>query len=62
MMNPYFEQTVMNAGPVELVQLLHRKAIVYVKDAREHLRDGRIADRSRVIGDAYAVIAEQYVV
>lgn len=57
-MNPYFEQTVMNADPVELVQLLHQKAIVYVKDAREHLRHGRIAERARVIGDAYAVIAE----
>jgi flagellar secretion chaperone FliS len=58
MMNPYFEQTVMNAGPVELVQLLHQRAIAYVKSAREHLRHGRIADRARMIGDAYAVIAE----
>ncbi len=58
MMNPYFEQTVMNAGPVELVQLLHQKAIACVRDAREHLHHHRIADRARMIGDAYAVIAE----
>jgi flagellar protein FliS len=58
MMNPYFEQTIMNAGPVELVQLLHQKAIACVKEAREYLRRRQIADRGRVIGDAYAVIAE----
>ncbi|HWE49143.1 MAG TPA: flagellar export chaperone FliS [Bryobacteraceae bacterium] len=58
MMNPYFVQTVMNAGPVELVQLLHQKAIALVKGAREHLRSGRIADRAQTIGNAYAVIAE----
>jgi len=48
----------MNAGPVELIQLLHQKAIGCVRDARSHLQHGRIADRAKVIGDAYAVIAE----
>jgi flagellar protein FliS len=58
MMNPYFEQKVMNADPVELIQLLHQKALGCVREARNHLQHGRIADRSRVIGAGYSVIAE----
>jgi flagellar protein FliS len=58
MMNPYLEETVMNASPVELVRLLHQKGISCVRKAREHLQRGRTADRARLIGDAYAVIAE----
>ena len=57
-MNPYFEQKVMNADPVELIQLLHQKALGCVREARNHLQHGRIAERARVIGDAYSVIAE----
>ena len=58
MMSPYFEQKVMNAEPVELVRLLHQKAIACVKEALEHLRHRRIAERARVIGDAYACLDE----
>ena len=58
MMSPYFEQTVMSAEPVELVRLLHQKSIASVREAREHLRSRRIAERARVIGDAYACIGE----
>jgi flagellar protein FliS len=57
-MNPYFEQKVMNADPVELVRMLHQKSIASVREAREHLRRRKIADRARVIGDAYACIDE----
>jgi flagellar protein FliS len=58
MMNPYFEQTVMNAEPVELVRMLIQKALLCVREAREHLRRGRIAERALRIGDAYACLAE----
>ena len=48
----------MNAEPVELVRLLIQKALECVREAREHLRHRRIAERGMKIGDAYACIAE----
>ena len=57
-MNPYFEQTIWNADPVELVRMLYQRAISSVRDAREQLRHKRIAQRSAAIMRAYAAIAE----
>ena len=58
MMSPYFEQAVMNAEPVELVRMLIQKTLLCLREAREHLRRGRIAERALRIGDAYACLAE----
>jgi flagellar protein FliS len=57
-MNPYFEQMILSASPVGLIRLLYQKAIASVRDARESLREGRIADRCAAINKAYAVLTE----
>jgi flagellar secretion chaperone FliS len=57
-MNPYFEQMILSASPIELVRLMYQKAISCVADARDHLKAGRIRERSQAIGKAYAIIAE----
>ena len=55
-MSPYFEQMILSASPIELIRLLYKRAISSVRDAREHLRAGRIAERSAAINKAYAVL------
>jgi flagellar protein FliS len=57
-MNPYFEQMILSASPVELIRLLYQRAISSVRDAREHLRHGRIAERCASINVAYTVLLE----
>jgi flagellar protein FliS len=58
MMNPYFEQTILNAEPIELIRMLYQRAISSVRDAREHLQHRRIARRSAAVMQAYLAIAE----
>jgi flagellar secretion chaperone FliS len=57
-MNPYFEQTILNADPIDLIRMLYQRATTCVRDAREHLRNKRIAERSEAILRAYLAIAE----
>jgi flagellar protein FliS len=57
-MNPYFEQKILNADPIELVRLLYQRATASVREAREHLRGGRIAERSKAITRAYEALRE----
>jgi len=57
-MNRYFEETILNADPIDLIRLLYQRAISSLEDAREHLREKRIAQRSAAINRAYAVVAE----
>ncbi len=54
----YFDHTVLNAEPAELIRMLLQKAMPCVREAREHLRARLIAERGLRIGDAYACIAE----
>jgi flagellar protein FliS len=58
MMNQYFEQMVLSASPVELIRLLYQKAISSTRNAREHLRCGRIPERCSAINNAYLVLGE----
>ena len=60
-MNPYYEQMILNAEPVELIRLLYQRAISSVREAREHLAQKRIAERSKSVTRAYAAI-EQLIV
>ncbi len=60
-MNPYYEQMILNAEPVELIRLLYQRAISCVREAREHLAQKRIAERSKAVTCAYAAI-EQLIV
>ncbi len=57
-MNPYFEQVILSASPIELVLLMYQRAIASVSDAREHLREGRIRERAQAINKAYAILTE----
>lgn len=57
-MNPYFEQMILSATPVDLVRLMYQRAIASVADAREHLRAGRIRERAQAINRAYGIVAE----
>jgi flagellar protein FliS len=57
-MNRYLEQKILTADPVELVRVLYQTAISSVREARTHLREGRIAERARATSCAYAALAE----
>jgi flagellar protein FliS len=57
-MNPYFEQSILNADPTELTRMVYQRAIFCVRDAREHLRNKRIAERSTAIVRAYSAVEE----
>lgn len=61
MSNPYssyLENRILSASPLELVKILYDEAIQAVRTARRHLREGRIAERSRCIGRAQAILLE----
>ena len=57
-MNPYFEQMILSASPIELVRLMYQRAIACVADAREHLKAGRIRERAQAINRTYAILTE----
>lgn len=54
----YLESQVLTADPLELVRLLYRAALEATRSAREHLAAGRIAERSRRISKAHAIITQ----
>ena|ERR1700722_15525208 len=57
-MNQYFQQSILNADPIDLIRMVYQRAIFCVRDAREHLRQKRIAERSAAIERAYAALSE----
>ena len=57
-MNPYFQNTILNAEPVELIRMIYQQAISSVREAREHLRQRRISERSAAIMRAYMALTE----
>ena len=54
----YLESRVTSADPVELVNLLYQGCTVAVREARHHLAEGRIAERSRAINKAFEILVE----
>jgi flagellar protein FliS len=54
----YLETQIMQADPLELVRLLYKGAIEAVGKAREHLRSGRISERSHQVSRAIEILAE----
>ena len=54
----YLESQVLSADAVELVRLLYRAAADAVRSAGAHLAAGRIADRSRQISKAHAILSQ----
>ena len=57
-MNPYFEQTILCADPVELIGMIYQQAIASVREARQHLEHKKIRERSAAIMRAYTAVAE----
>jgi flagellar protein FliS len=57
-MNPYFEQKILSVDPIELIRLVYERARSCVADAREHLRNKRILERSAATMRAYMAIHE----
>jgi flagellar protein FliS len=54
----YIENEILQADPMRLVQMLYRGAIAAVGQARGHLRDGEIRQRSEQITRAAEIINE----
>lgn len=57
-MNPYFERTILDADPIDLVRLLYQRVIACIREAREHLAQRRIAERATAITRAHAAVSE----
>ena len=54
----YLESRVLTADPIELVNLLYQACTQAVREARLHLAEGRIAERSREINKACQIVIE----
>jgi len=54
----YLESQVLTADPMELVRLLYRAAVEATRAASAHLAAGRIAERSRQISKAHAILTQ----
>ena len=54
----YLESRILTADPLELVRMLYRAAVDATRRSRAHLAGGRIAERSREICRAMALISE----
>ncbi|HWB83340.1 MAG TPA: flagellar export chaperone FliS [Bryobacteraceae bacterium] len=54
----YLESRILSADPVELIRLLYHAATGAVRDARRHLAEGNIAERSRSISKAGEILVE----
>jgi flagellar secretion chaperone FliS len=54
----YLESQVLTADPMELVRLLYRGAGDAARSAIAHLAAGRIAERSRQISKAHAILSQ----
>ena len=54
----YLESRVLTADPIELVNLLYQACTQAVREARHHLAEGRIAERSQEINKACAIVIE----
>lgn len=54
----YLEGRILSAGPVELIHLLYQGCVQLVRDARLHLAEGRISERSNAITRACEILVE----
>ena len=52
------ESRVLSADPIELVRMLYQGAIEAIEDARRHLAESRIAERSQAISRACCILIE----
>jgi flagellar secretion chaperone FliS len=54
----YVESRVLSADGIELIRLLYQACTSAVRDARRHLENREIAERSRCITKAWEILAE----
>src|SRR5450432_457848 len=54
----YLESRVLTADPIELINLLYQACTQAVREARRHLAEGRIVERSQQINKACEVVIE----
>jgi flagellar protein FliS len=54
----YLESRILSADPVELIRLLYQTAVMAVQDARRHLAEGKILDRSKAVTRASQVLIQ----
>lgn len=54
----YFDQEVLTANPLRLVELLYRGALDSIAFARRYLKSGDIRARSRAISQAMEIVTE----
>ncbi len=57
-MDPFLENRILSADPVELVQILYEHAINLVRDARSALAASDIVGRSRAISRTIGILGE----
>lgn len=58
MISRYQQNDIATASPLGLVVKLYQGAIRQALQARDHLVEGRVADRARAIGKALAIVGE----
>ena len=56
--NAYVESRILSADPIELVNMLYQACTAAVREARHHLANGEIGERSRKISKAYEILTE----
>ena len=56
--NAYVESRILSADPIELVNMLYQACTAAVREARHHLTNGEIGERSRKISKAYEILTE----
>ena len=56
--NAYLEASVESASPLQLIHLAYESATEAVSNARRHLENGRITERSRAITKAMKIMRE----
>ena len=56
--DPYLEQRILSADPIELVQILYEHAIKSVREARRALAGGDITGRARAISRVIGILGE----
>ena len=54
----YLESRILSAEPVELIRLMYQGCTLAVRDARHYLASGEIAERSKSVSKACAILLE----
>lgn len=56
--NHYLESRILSASPIQLVRIIYRGALDATAAARQHFANGDIANRTRALNQAAALVTE----